>query len=96
MPAYTKLSINNAYYQSRYLNDQGRLFFNSAEGLVPQDKNGKADVYQYEPLGANCSEEDVDVRGSRSGVRVADLHRAPHPRNRPSSTRAKRATTCSS
>ena len=58
VPAFTKLSLNNAYYQSRYLNDQGRVYFNSAESLVPQDKNGdKADVYQYEPLGAHCSEE---------------------------------------
>jgi hypothetical protein len=56
LPAWTRISPNSAFYQSRYLDDQGRLYFNSAEGLVPQDKNGKADVYQYEPLGLNCSE----------------------------------------
>ena len=36
-------------YQSRYLSDEGRLFFNSFDSLVAQDTNGKADVYEYEP-----------------------------------------------
>ncbi|MEA2215680.1 MAG: hypothetical protein QOK19_1241 [Solirubrobacteraceae bacterium] len=67
VPAYTKLSLNNAYYQSRYLSDQGRLYFNSAEGLVPQDKNGKEDVYQYEPLGANCTEATPTFVDAGSG-----------------------------
>ena len=38
-------------YQQRYLSDDGRLFFNSFDSLVPQDTNGKADVYEYEPAG---------------------------------------------
>ena len=38
-------------YQPRYLSDEGRLFFDSAEGLVPQDTNGRVDVYEYEPGG---------------------------------------------
>jgi hypothetical protein len=38
-------------YQSRYLSDSGRLFFDSADGLVPGDVNGGEDVYQYEPPG---------------------------------------------
>ena len=36
-------------YQSRYLSDGGRLFFDSSDALVPQDTNGAEDVYQYEP-----------------------------------------------
>ena len=36
-------------YQSRYLSNQGRVFFDSVDPLVPGDINGKADVYQYEP-----------------------------------------------
>jgi hypothetical protein len=36
-------------YQARYLTDAGRMFFNSFDALVPQDTNGKADVYEYEP-----------------------------------------------
>jgi hypothetical protein len=43
-------------YQSRYLSDSGRLFFNSGDSLVPDDVDGTQDVYQYEPEGAgNCS-----------------------------------------
>ena len=40
---------SHAIYQSRYLDSSGRLFFNSPVGLVPQDTNGKEDVYEYEP-----------------------------------------------
>jgi hypothetical protein len=36
-------------YQPRYLSDSGRLFFDSADALVPHDVNGKEDVYEYEP-----------------------------------------------
>ena len=44
-------------YQSRYLSDSGRLFFNSSDALVPQDTNGTEDVYEYEPQGVgDCSE----------------------------------------
>jgi hypothetical protein len=38
-------------YQSRVLSDTGRLFFDSADALVPQDVNGREDVYEYEPEG---------------------------------------------
>jgi hypothetical protein len=38
-------------YQSRFLGDSGRLFFNSPVGLVPGDVNGKEDVYEFEPAG---------------------------------------------
>ncbi|HWX44574.1 MAG TPA: hypothetical protein VNY52_04540 [Solirubrobacteraceae bacterium] len=36
-------------YQPRYLSDGGRLFFDSAGALVPQDTNGREDVYEFEP-----------------------------------------------
>jgi hypothetical protein len=43
-------------YQSRYLTNSGRLFFNSHDALVPQDVNGTWDVYEYEPPGVGgCS-----------------------------------------
>jgi DNA-binding beta-propeller fold protein YncE len=51
IPAWTPLEPNSSPYQSRYLSDQGRLFFNAADALVPHDTNGKEDVYQYEPNG---------------------------------------------
>jgi DNA-binding beta-propeller fold protein YncE len=37
------------FYQSRYLSDGGRLFFDSSDALVPQATNGAQDVYEYEP-----------------------------------------------
>jgi hypothetical protein len=39
----------STYHQSRYLSNEGRLFFNSSDALVPQDVNGTEDVYEYEP-----------------------------------------------
>ncbi len=38
-------------HQPRYLSDGGRLFFNSPSDLVPAAKNGKENVYEYEPSG---------------------------------------------
>jgi hypothetical protein len=47
VPRWT--SSTTDLYQSRYLSDSGRLFFNSSDALVPRDTNGTEDVYQYEP-----------------------------------------------
>ncbi len=62
IPGWTRYSLQNAVYQSRYLSDSGRLFFNSADALVPRDSNGTVDVYEYEPprgegqpVSNNCS-----------------------------------------
>jgi DNA-binding beta-propeller fold protein YncE len=63
IPGWTPLEPNTAPYQSRYLNDEGRLFFNGADALVSQDTNGKEDVYEYEPAGiGSCT----DTRGCTS------------------------------
>jgi hypothetical protein len=53
LPTWTGFNqdATQALYQSRYLSDSGRLFFDSPEALVPQDINGKQDVYEYEPQG---------------------------------------------
>ncbi len=51
IPGFTPMSNGYGVYQSRYLSDQGRLFFDTGEALVPQDVNGKQDVYEYEPDG---------------------------------------------
>ncbi len=57
VPGWTEANFGpSAYYQSRYLSDGGRLFFDSADALVPQDTNDKEDVYEYEPEGiGSCS-----------------------------------------
>ncbi len=61
IPGWTSYSLDRAFYQSRYLSDSGRLFFNSADALVPRDSNGTIDVYEYEspqgeaqPASNNC------------------------------------------
>jgi hypothetical protein len=35
-------------YQTRAVTDDGRVFFSTAEGLVPQDSNGRSDAYEYD------------------------------------------------
>ena len=60
VPGWTPYRLAEASYQSRYLSDSGRLFFDSADAIVPQDVNGKTDVYEFEPSedsieGSDCS-----------------------------------------
>ena len=53
LPEWSGFTEGNtqALYQSRYLSDTGRLFFDSPEPLAPGDTNGQEDVYEYEPTG---------------------------------------------
>lgn len=51
IPGWTTKDLSNSIYQSRYLSDSGRLFFDSSDALVPADVNGQEDVYEYEPAG---------------------------------------------
>jgi hypothetical protein len=53
----TVTAAGNTEYQSRYLSDSGRLFFNGVDALVPGDVNGNVDVYEYEPAGAGSCRE---------------------------------------
>jgi len=66
-------------YQSRYLSSSGRLFFDSADALVPQDTNGVEDVYQYEPPGVgDCTEQSLSfVRSSRGCVSLISSGTSP-------------------
>jgi hypothetical protein len=61
------------FYQSRYLSNSGRLFFNSSDALVPQDVNGTQDVYQYEPAGIGDCDASKTTFSERSGGCVALL-----------------------
>lgn len=56
VPGWTPYGTAGSLYQSRYLSDSGRLFFDSSDALVPQDINKAEDVYEYEPAGiGGCS-----------------------------------------
>ncbi len=50
LPGASEADNRDVYYP-RYLSDEGRLFFNSPDGLVAQATNGLEDVYEYEPPG---------------------------------------------
>ena len=56
IPGWTAQSLTSASIQSRYLDDDGRLYFDSPDELVPAAKNHKENVYEYEPSGVgSCS-----------------------------------------
>jgi hypothetical protein len=76
IPGWTALSSVDAPYQSRYLLENGRLYFNSADSLVPADtpnrrietipgegptEVGVEDVYQYEPAGLGSCEAPAEA-----------------------------------
>jgi hypothetical protein len=70
VPGWTAITEGSPWsrYQSRYLNDQGRLFFNSIGALVPQDSNGTQDVYEYEPPGlGSCTTSSSTYSASSAG-----------------------------
>jgi DNA-binding beta-propeller fold protein YncE len=51
VPGWTKSEHDRALYQSNYLSNSGRLYFQSPADLVPEAGNAKNAVYEYEPLG---------------------------------------------
>jgi hypothetical protein len=55
--------------QQRYLLDDGRLFFDSADALLSQASNGRVNVYEYEPGGlGSCQREGGCVSLISSGT----------------------------
>ncbi len=69
VPGWTPFEPTVARYQSRYLSDSGRLFFNARDGLVPQAVNESWDVYEFEPVGVPVGEHACSA-GSASGSDV--------------------------
>ena len=71
IPGWSPYRAGAALYQSRFLSDQGRLFFNSGDALVSRDVNNNEDVYEFEPPGiGDCSEatsSGVSTYSSSSG-----------------------------
>ena len=82
IPGWTSESLTNALYQSRYLSNEGRLFFDSADALVPgiatptreeqvnghTQKVGVENVYEYEPAGVGSC-----ASGAAGGCVATDL-----------------------
>jgi len=55
IPGWTAQSLTSALLQSRYLSNEGRLYFNSPDSLVPVVSSHAENVYEYEPSGVgNC------------------------------------------
>lgn len=60
IPWATKYEKGGAAYESRVLSADGsRVFFDSADSLVPRDTNGKVDVYEWRPEGAGACQQAV-------------------------------------
>jgi hypothetical protein len=68
MPGWRPFRSINPMYDPRVMLDSGRLFFQSPDALVPQDTNGKEDVYEYEPVGVgSCNEASATYSPSSGG-----------------------------
>ncbi|MGC1784856.1 MAG: hypothetical protein WA708_20240 [Acidobacteriaceae bacterium] len=78
VPGWTEIEGGHALYQSRYLSNEGRLFFNGADSLVPGDVNHKEDVYEYEPEGvgpqaARCGPDTQSASAVFKPARVVEV-----------------------
>ena len=73
IPPWTRYALSSALYQSRYLSDSGRLFFDSNDALVPQDVNATQDVYEYEPPGVGGCVSSSVTFSERSGGCVSPV-----------------------
>ncbi|HEX5225714.1 MAG TPA: hypothetical protein VFW29_11360, partial [Solirubrobacteraceae bacterium] len=72
IPGWTVSDRNTSVHQPRVLSggvgDDGRMFFNAADNLVPADENSSTDVYEYEPDGVgSCASANGCVSLLSSG-----------------------------
>jgi hypothetical protein len=68
LPELIALGVNpSPLYRPRAVLDNGRVFFNAVDALIPADSNGEWDVYQYEPSGVgDCGPSSGGAAVSRS------------------------------
>jgi len=67
-------ALGRSLYRPRAVLDNGRVFFNSVDPLVPADSNGSWDVYQWEPVGVGTCAEDTSAASIvRSGAGCVGL-----------------------
>jgi NHL repeat len=87
VPGWTAQSLPapeepGALFQSRYLSNDGRLYFNSPDSLVPAATNGREDVYEYEPSGIGSCQSATGgcvslISGGESSHESAFLEATP-------------------
>jgi hypothetical protein len=76
VPGWSPEYINRALLQPRYLLDDGRVFFNSPDHLVPAAAGTKEKVYEYEPGGTGSCESDTGCIGLISGAGLVEREAA--------------------
>jgi hypothetical protein len=65
---HTEPEEGRSLYRPRSVLDNGRVFFNSVDPLVPADSNGNWDVYEYQPVGVgSCVAQTSSAAAVRSG-----------------------------
>lgn len=67
VPGWRTVKSGFPMYDPRVLFDSGRVFFQSSDALVPQDTNGREDVYEYEPTGVGTCTENGPTFNSGTG-----------------------------
>jgi hypothetical protein len=67
VPGYVEAEGAAALHQPRYLTNEGRVFFDSTEALVPQDVNGAIDAYEYEPPGVGSCTTSSSTYSEQDG-----------------------------
>lgn len=82
IPGWTPDRLDGVVYQSRYLSDSGRLFFDASDQLVPKDLNGAEDVYEFEPDGVPAGSENACSSKSASGSVVFEPARSARVESR--------------
>ena len=67
LPSGYRNEFRLSLYRARATLDNGRVFFNAYDSLVPADSNGEWDVYQWEPTGVgSCTASSGDGATARS------------------------------
>lgn len=74
LPQPTSINLGATTYQPRAVLENGRMFFNAVDSLVPADSNNQWDVYQFEDLGTGgCSIGSGNAGIVRSGEGCVSL-----------------------
>ena len=86
IPGWSAENLTSALIQPRYLSNNGRVFFNSPDALVPQATNHKENVFEYEPAGVGSCQSPSGacvslISAGSSGKESAFLEATPEGSN---------------